>query len=84
MKQNKDHIFHIKDVPKKKMGQIHALALQLITKGIIALTVMDSTKIRTIKLRQEHLVVTIPMAKQGSISLKAFMFDSSWEGLNTF
>ena len=66
------------------MRQIHALAMQLITKGIVALTVTDSTKIGTNKLRQEHLVVTIPMEKQGSITLPEFMFDISWEGLNIF
>ena len=63
MKQNKDHIFHTDNVPKEKMGQVHTLSLQLNTKGIIALTVKDHTKIGTDKLRQEHLIVTIPMAK---------------------
>ena len=58
MKQNKDHIFHTDDVPKKKMGP-----MQLITKGTIALTVTERTKIGTDKLCQKNLVVTIPMAK---------------------
>ena len=82
MKQDMGLIFHVDDVPKKKMGPIHALALQLITKGIIGLAVTDHANIGTDKLCAKHLVVTIPMAKQGSITLPAFMFDSSWEGLN--
>ena len=64
------------------MGLIHALALQLIAKNIIALMVTDCTKIGTDKLRQENLVVTIPMAKLGHITLPVFMFDSGWEGFD--
>ena len=67
MKQDKDHIFHKDDVPREKMWQIYALTLQFIAKSIIALTVTDRTKMGSTKLRQDYLVVTIPMAKQGSI-----------------
>ena len=66
------------------MGQIHALALQLIAKDITALMVSYRTKIGTAKLRQDHLVVTIPMTKQGSTTLPVFMFERSWGGLDIF
>ena len=82
MKQDTALIFHIDDVPKKKMGPIHALALKLITKGVISLSVTNGTKIGTDKLCANHLLVTILMAKQGSITLPAFIFNSRWEGLN--
>ena len=76
MKQDKALIFHVDDVPKKLMGSIHTLALQLITEGIIALPVTDHTKIGTKNLCANQSVVTIPMAKQGSITLPVFMSES--------
>lgn len=51
LKAKKEDIFHPSNVPNKKMGLIHALALQLLSKGIITIDVVDKTKIDTNKLR---------------------------------
>ena len=47
MKAHKGVILHEDDVPGREMGQVHALCLQMIAKGIIQLKVDDKTKIGT-------------------------------------
>ena len=64
MKKNRHLIFHKDDVTKN-MEQIHALVLQLFTKGVVELTVLAKTKIGTDKLQKEHLFVKTMMAKKG-------------------
>ena len=83
MKGNKQLLFHADDVPKgTKMGQIHALALQLLANGIIGLVVEDQTKIGTDKLNQDHTGVTLLNAKNGHVMLPAYFVDSCWKGMN--
>ena len=45
LKQNKTNIFHSAHVPKKKTGQFHALAIQLLAKDIIGFEVTDTSKL---------------------------------------
>ena len=88
LKASKSNIFHPDDVPKKQMGQIHALGLQLIANGLIVLSVSDRTKVGTEDLKQEHLVVNIGIGKKKkkgrSHSQPAYMIDKYWEGMNTY
>ena len=88
MKSSKDAIFHPKDVPKKSMGQIHALALQMFANGIIALDVKDTAKIGTDKLLLEHMSIKLPtgtqMRRGNAQRLPAFMMDKFWDGINTY
>lgn len=56
IKGKKETIFQKGHVPDKKMGPIHALVLQLLAKGILALGVMDMTKIGTKKCRPTMLL----------------------------
>ena len=68
------------------MGQIHAILLQLIAKGVIALKVKDPTKIRTPKILVSDLSVTTPNAKcvkRGMTLLSpAYLVDKYWDGIN--
>ena len=66
------------------MEQIHALVLQLFTKGVVELAVQDKNKIGTDKLQKEHLFVKTVMAKKGGVVLPAYIFPSSWIGLNVY
>ena len=68
----------------KNTEQIHALVLQLFTKGVVELAVMDKTKIGMDKLRKEHLFVKTMMAKKGGVVLPAYMFPTSWICLNVY
>ncbi|KAL7546584.1 hypothetical protein ACHAWF_009916 [Thalassiosira exigua] len=44
LRKEKDILFHTDDVPKKNMGQLHALCLQLVAKGIVELLLaMEAT-----------------------------------------
>ena len=49
LKVNKIDYFHEDNVPMKLMCPIHALAMQLLAKGIVVLKVSDYTKIGTEK-----------------------------------
>ena len=68
------------------MGQIHALALQLITKGIIELIVYDNSKIGTDSVLSSDLRVHLPFGKErkgvGFVTMPAYCLDSFWEGIN--
>ena len=88
LKMNKAKIFHPDDVPKKQVGQIHALALQLVSKGIVALSVSDQTKLGTEKLTSKDLFVTLPFGKKrtrrGTVTHPAYMIDKYWLGMNMY
>ena len=83
LKADKDNIFHASDVPKDKMGPIHALVLQLTDKGIVALGISDSTKTGTAKLNDNDVMLYLlnGMNDNGT-RLPAYTIDSYWEGLN--
>ena len=49
MKEHKNDTFHVGCIPNKFMGPIHALALQLVAKGIIGIEGSDLTKFGTDK-----------------------------------
>ena len=83
LKSEKQTIFHEKDVSGKKMFQIHALGLQLVAKGIIALSISDTTKIGTKDLCGNHLIVVLPNVDDDGILMPAYLVDKCWEGLNT-
>ena len=50
MKENKALLFHDDDTPKRSIGQIHALALQLVAAGIVSFGIRNTTKVGTDKL----------------------------------
>jgi hypothetical protein len=83
IKTKKDVIFHPDDVPHKLMGPIHALALQMLAKGIIELYVSDTTKIGTDKISDSHVLIRIPNAKDehGTI-LSAHGIRGLWDGMS--
>ena len=77
----------VHNLPKnKKTGQIHALFLQLIAKGIITYDVKDHTKIGTEKLRQDDLFLICPKKRVMVEGIKCcrpgYVVDSMWEGMN--
>ena len=66
------------------MGQYHALALQLVAKGVISLEVNDTSKIGTNKLNTDHIGITLPNASDGDgIMLPAYMLDHVYAGLTS-
>ena len=87
LKGARQKLCHKDDVPKgKEMGQVHAVCLQMIAKGIISLNVTDRTKVGTDKIEKKHLAVTCPRAKRNvdgdECWCPGFMVDELWEGLN--
>ena len=83
LKAKKEDIFHASNVPNKRMGPIHALALQLLARGIISVDVVDRTKLGTDKLREEHLTVSLPNAPDSDgCVFPAYTIPSTWNGLN--
>ena len=84
LKANKLSIFHADHVPKANMGQYHALALQLVAKGVIALEVNDTSKIGTNKFNADHVGITLPNTSDGDgIVLPAYMLDHIYAGLTS-
>ena len=82
IKQKKEFIFHENNVPKKSMGPIHALLLQLVAKGIISVSISDVSKIGTDKLISKHVVICLSNTVDADgITMPAHMIDSLWEGL---
>ena len=59
LKDNRSIIFHEDDVPDKVVGPIHALALQLLSKGIFNLGIANENKhfIGTPQLQVKHVVI---------------------------
>ena len=76
MKKDRHSIFHKDDVAKN-MEHINALVLQLFTKGVVELVVLDKTKVGTDKVQKEHLFVKTMVAKKGGVVLPAHMFPDS-------
>ena len=82
LKIKKEDIFHPDDVPKKLMGPIHALALQLLAKGIIELKVSDQIKVGTDNLNDTHIIVDLANACDSEgITMPAFCMEESWSVL---
>ena len=59
LKKHKADYFYKNDVPNKLMGLIHALAVQLLAKGIIEFLVAHRTKVGTKELNEKHIVVAL-------------------------
>ena len=84
LKANKQSIFHTDNLPKTNMGQYHALALQLVAKGVIALDVTETSKIGTNKLSTDHIGIILPNASNGDgIILSAQMLDYVYAGMTS-
>jgi len=82
LKQNKTNIFHSAHVPKKKTGQFHALAIQLLAKDIIGFEVTDTSKVATNKLTADHIGITLSNAKDSDgRMLPAYMIENSYKYL---
>ena len=86
MKAKKDVLLHKEDISSVLMGHIHAIALQLLSKGIILLGISDKTKIGDEKkLNDNHVIVTLPVSKNArGTPMLAYLIDESWSGLNYF
>jgi hypothetical protein len=56
--------------------------LQLLAKGILALDVLDMTKIGKKSFCAAHVSMNLPSDVHGDVTLPAYMFDSNWEGMN--
>ena len=87
MKAGKKQLFHKDDVPKgNDVSQIHAVCLQMIVRGMIALKVRDSTKLGTEKLGKKHISVICPSGKRKvgdhMCWSPGYMLDELWEGFN--
>ena len=82
LKKDKAIIFHADNISGEKMGQIHALMLQLPGKGIIAFDIADLTKIGTTNLNDSHVTLFLPNAvNEDGTSFPTYTIDSWWEGL---
>ena len=68
-------------VLKQQMGQIHALALQPVERGIIGLKVCGTSKIGSSHLGGKHLLVKLPNIIEDGIPLHAYYVDSCWDRL---
>ena len=84
LKSNKQLIFHEDHIPKTTIGQYHALALQLVAKGVIGLDVTETSKIGTNKLTTDHIGLIFLNASDGDeIILPAYMLDHMYAGLTS-
>ena len=81
LKAKKADIFHSEDVPKQSMGQIHALALQMLC-NIIGLDVSDRSKIGKEEFNENYVCISLPVEKFGSMSKPVFTIETRWDGLN--
>ena len=87
VKRERKTIFHRDDVPPlTNQSQIHAVCLQMVAGGILALKVKDATKVGTDKLNGAHLCVVCPNAKYAkdgnTLCAPAYMRDECWKGFN--
>ena len=65
------------------MGPIHALALQLVAKGIIGIEVSDRTKIGTDKLKNDHFVISLPNGVDANGAfVPAYTIATKYDSLN--
>ena len=84
-KSNKSIIFHEDDVPEKVVGPIHALALQLVSKGIFNLSISNENKhfIGTPQLQVKHVVILKGTIVGDDGILGPSLYEKRcWEGLN--
>ena len=86
MKESKKTLFHGDDVPLQRVGQIHALCLQLIAAGITDLAVTDRSRIGTDKMSSKVVAVKCPDVKRTkdgyAYCYPGYMVDDLWEGFN--
>jgi len=87
IKRERKTIFHRDDVlPLTNQSQMHAVCLQMIAGGLLALKVKDATKVGTDKLNGTHMWVVYPnanYAKDGNtLCAPAYMRDECWKGFN--
>ena len=83
LKANKSTIFHANDIPAEKMGQIHALMLRLLAKGVIVLGISDSTQTGTMDLNDSHVILYLPNGiDDDGTQLPTHTIDLYWDGLN--
>ena len=87
VKRQRKAIFHRDDVPPvNNQSQIHAVCLQMIAGGPMALKVKDATKVGTEKLNGAHLCVVCPNAnyvKNGNtLCALAYLRDNCWRRFN--
>ena len=65
------------------MVPIHALCLQMVAKGIIALDVSDKTKVGTEDLQSSHVVITSRTGKTADGNdMLAQSIVENWKGLS--
>ena len=84
LKSNKHLIFHKDHVPNTTMSQYHALALQLIAKGVIGLNVTENSKIGTNKISTDNIgIMLLNGTDRDGIILPAYMLDQVYDGLTT-
>ena len=85
LKLHKDSLFHQDDVPKERMGQLHALGLQLIAKGIVQLVPKDSSKIGTDKFSDGDVYLRLGNGvNERGRRMPSYLINSNWEGLNMY
>ena len=83
LRKEKDILFHTDDVPKKNMGQLHALCLQLVAKGIVELVPKDKSRIGSDKFSEGDVFIKLGNGVNArGLRMPAYMIDSYWEGLN--
>ena len=82
LKSGKEKIFHADNVPSRNTGPIHGLALQLLAKRIIGLSVGDSTKVGTDKLANKHLIVKLLNSDDDGLSMPSYLMDDAFSGMN--
>ena len=88
MKAHKGFIIHEDDVPGREMGQVYALCLQMIAKGMIELKVNEKTKVGTDKITRRDLSVSCLIVKRVRNGLtycyESYRMDEMWEGISVY
>ena len=80
VKDNKDTIFHKNNVPRRSIGPIHALCLQLVASGIIHLCISESNRNKIGKTDIGLHSVVVGLGKtNGEPNV---MIDKYWEQLS--
>ena len=65
------------------MGPLHSLVLQLLAKGILALSISDMTKIGKKDMSAKHVSIALPNAiDDDGILMPAYMMEDLWIGMN--
>ena len=83
LETNKWIIFHIYHIPKKYMGPIHTLILQLLVKIILTLGVSDMTKNSKNEMTVQHFTLAFPNATDELADLMpAYYINDLWSGMN--